>query len=368
MVVCKFFQQGSCRYGQNCRFEHIYGSKYSYHANPSVQTQQAQTASIGTDEQLVNQVQSDILAALKGGQWILSSYAPFKEKPGYPGLSDLSPEEARLFIYEARANNTVDQAVAYMDNLLKETKYKYEQLLQPTANTIKILRSLFKGEVVSPQTAAQTSAFGTKNSAASSIFRNALNSAPVLQNANTSVFNQNANPSVFGGPPQDVAAKSIFAQANQATFGQQTTSPSFFQTSPNETTPKSLFAQENQKLFGTNQTMSNNPASIFASATQSIFGKPSDSFRQSNTPFQSQPQSNIFQKQDQPKADIFQKAESQNIFGTANNIFEQKSNTGDDNVYSKLEELSQDDLEAFKSNDFTLGFVPEIPPPQSLCI
>lgn len=31
MTVCKFFQQGSCRFGQNCRFEHIYGSKFSYH-------------------------------------------------------------------------------------------------------------------------------------------------------------------------------------------------------------------------------------------------------------------------------------------------------------------------------------------------
>ncbi|CAK1586604.1 unnamed protein product [Parnassius mnemosyne] len=368
MVVCKFFQQGYCRYGQNCRFEHIYGSKYSYHASSPVQTQPAQTANICTDDQLVNQVQSDILAALKGGQWILSSYAPFKEKPAYPGLSDLSPEEARLFIYEARANNTVDQAVAYMDNLFKETRYKYEQLLQPTANTIKILRSLYKGEVVSPQTAAETSAFATTNGSASSIFRNALNSAPVMQNANTSIFNQNANPSIFGGPAQDVAAaKSIFAQANQATFGQQITSSSFFQTNPNETTPKSLFAQENQKLFGTNQTTSNNPASIFASATQSIFGNPNDTFGQNNTPFQSQ-QGNIFQKPDQPKADIFQRAEPQNIFGMANNIFEQKSNTVDDNVYSKLEELSQDDLEAFKSNDFKLGFVPEVPPPQSLCV
>lgn len=86
-------------------------------ANPPGQTAPSQS-NVVTDEQLVNQVKSDIQAALKGGQWILSSYAPYKEKPGYPGLTDLSPEEARLFIYEAKANNTVDQAVSIIKLLI----------------------------------------------------------------------------------------------------------------------------------------------------------------------------------------------------------------------------------------------------------
>lgn len=64
-----------------------------------------------TDEQLVRQVQTDVQSALNGGQWLLSVYAPFKDKPALPGLADLSPDEARLFIYEAKANNTLEQAV-----------------------------------------------------------------------------------------------------------------------------------------------------------------------------------------------------------------------------------------------------------------
>lgn len=70
-----------------------------------------------TDEQLVKQVQLDIQAALNGGQWILSCYSPFKEKACFPGLSDLSPEEARLIIYEAKANQTLDQAVRNINDI-----------------------------------------------------------------------------------------------------------------------------------------------------------------------------------------------------------------------------------------------------------
>ncbi|XP_068617908.1 nucleoporin NUP42-like [Battus philenor] len=346
MVVCKFFQQGYCRYGQNCRFEHVYGSKYSYHA-PTTQTQPAQTTNVVTDEQLVNQVQCDIQAALKGGQWIISSYAPFKEKPIYPGLSDLSPEEARLLIYEAKANNNLEQAVAYMDNLFLESRRKYEQLLQPTVNTINILRSLYKGENAM-QASSQTL---NANNNASSIFRSAVN------NTNTSVFNQNANTSIFGQSPDNGAAKSIFAQANQATFGQP--NPVMF---PNSSEPKSLFAQENQKIFGQTPV---NAASIFANASQNIFSK-SEAFAQSNSTFPSQPSENIFQRPDVP-SNVFQKTEPQSIFGAANNIFEQEKSVND-NFYSNIEDLTPADLEAYKSNEFKLGSIPEVPPPQSLCV
>lgn len=89
---------------------------YCVSANLPQQNQQTPAPTVVTDEQLVNQVQSNIQAALKGGQWIFSSYAPFNEKPGFPGLTDLSPEEARLFMYEAKANNTVDQAVSNKSN------------------------------------------------------------------------------------------------------------------------------------------------------------------------------------------------------------------------------------------------------------
>lgn len=57
----------------------------------------------------------EVVAAEKGGQWPLTSFAPFKEGPGLPGWEDFSPEEVRWNLYEAQANGTVNQCVCIID-------------------------------------------------------------------------------------------------------------------------------------------------------------------------------------------------------------------------------------------------------------
>lgn len=52
-----------------------------------------------------------MIVAEKGGQWLLSCYAPFKEKSAFPGFEDHSFEEIRLGYYEAVKNGTVEQYV-----------------------------------------------------------------------------------------------------------------------------------------------------------------------------------------------------------------------------------------------------------------
>ncbi|KAM3957505.1 uncharacterized protein ACR2FA_008470 [Aphomia sociella] len=383
MVVCKYFQQGCCRYGQNCRFEHVYGSKYSYNANPPAQT------SSGISDELLNQVQSDIQAALKGSQWILSSYSPFKEKPIFPGLSDLSPEEARLFIYEAKVQNNLDQAIAYMNNHFKEMRYKYEQLLQLTPAIVKVLRSIYRGEKVSsPFANTQNTGFNATGQNAASVFRNATQNNSVFGSTNnvgtnnTSIFGQNQN-NAFGAPnTNNTAAKSIFAQASQSVFGsnqtsfgqnqpannfvQNPTATNFGQNqtannfgqnqaannifgSPSQTAAaKSIFAQASQDIFGGNQTVS--PQNVFGNASQSVFGSQPTPFGQNQSnAFATQP--NIFQEQ---KPSVF-------------NVFEQP-NTDDVGVYSAMDDISQEDMEDFKSDEFKLGFVPDVAPPRGLCV
>lgn len=64
-----------------------------------------------TTEQLINQVSSDTGAALNGHQWRISSYGPFKCKPNFPGMMDISPEELRYQMYEARTNGVIPQTV-----------------------------------------------------------------------------------------------------------------------------------------------------------------------------------------------------------------------------------------------------------------
>lgn len=340
MIVCKFFQQGYCRYGQNCRFEHVYGSKYTYHATTP---QPVVTNTEHTDEQLVNQVQTDVKSVLHGSQWILSCYAPYKEKPIIPGIHDLSPEEMRLFIYESKRNNTLEQAIAYINNLTRETRQKYEQLLQPTPHLIKVLRSIMQYKegqtVLSPFTATQSG-----SGAATSVFRSAVQSSVFTQNNPTpSIFSQNNPQNMFDNGATnnmfaqnstqlgitDAGAKSIFAQANQNVFAQNQTN---------------VFSNTNQNL--------QNPSNIFASANQNLF-KQNDT---QGSPFQL----NISQQN--MDTNTFQKSNTQqSFFGQKVPSVEQSG------VYSKMEELTPDDLEAFKSDKFQLGFVPEIAPPQELC-
>lgn len=57
-------------------------------------------------------VAKEILIAEKGGQWLLSCFAPIKEKPCIPGMEDLSPEEVRWEMYKAQSSGMVEQAVS----------------------------------------------------------------------------------------------------------------------------------------------------------------------------------------------------------------------------------------------------------------
>lgn len=60
---------------------------------------------------LVKSVVNDMTNAEKGAHWLLSSYAPFKDKPCFPGFENRSFEEVRLGYYEATKNGTLEQYV-----------------------------------------------------------------------------------------------------------------------------------------------------------------------------------------------------------------------------------------------------------------
>ncbi|XP_022123742.2 nucleoporin NUP42 [Pieris rapae] len=359
MVICKYFLQGCCRFGQNCRYEHVYSSKYSYQANTT------NTSSNVTDDQLVSQVQSDIQAALNGGQWILSCYAPYKEKACFPGLNDLSQEEARLIIYEAKANQTLEQAVMYMNNLFQETRNKYKQLLQPSAAIIKVLQSIYRGEPVSSPFELENQAFGSQ---AKSLFRSAIQNDHFQNNTSTqtnSVFSRlgTQTSNTFNSAP-----KSIFAQAAQNTFGPSQPS-NLFPTQPQETAAKSLFAQASQSVFGQQKPNANvfatdQQQSVFTAnhQAQSVFSV-SPQQQNSVNPFgipQQNQSGNVFQQNTLSRT-------GSDIFGISRNAFE-KAPADDENVYSKIELLSELDLEAYNSSEFELGLIPELPPPHILCV
>lgn len=134
---------------------------------------------------------------------------------------------------------------------------------------------------------------------------------------------------------------------------------------------KSIFGQNatsNQSLFGTNQQQIGQSSNIFANAlaqqqnsTQNVFGvqqqQQHNIFGQSNS---NTGGSNIFQNQANAAA-----TSGGSIFG-GNSGFDQPQVS--DTAYSKMEDLSAEDLQRFTDNAFVIGNIPTVPPPRELCV
>lgn len=229
---------------------------------------------------------------------------------------------------------------------------------------------------------SSASTLNSHSSNASSIFRSAVqNTGSVFSQPSLGNVTQNAN--------------SIFGQANNA---------------------GTLFSQANRNIFGQNQLPGSDAGSIFASASQQFFGAPTrhdvfsppaspqtgfNVFQKANTYNQNSFEQNVFQNSGPQIQNVFNQNNASNMFSEAtinesssdnqsradlflhqnnmgSNVFSQANIFGDlsngvkqeesDDVYSKLENLSEEDLSAFKSDEFKLGFIPELPPPRSLCV
>lgn len=212
------------------------------------------------------------------------------------------------------------------------------------------------------------------------------------QPSNFAVFGGAAQPpsaptGIFGGAVQTPSAPTgIFGSAQQATttaapiFGiaaQQPPSNSIFgggalqqQTS----VPSGLFASVPPATQ--NQPFSN--PSVFSSFQSQAMGQPAPSFfTQANAPLQNpqQPLQNPFAAvQSAPvqtnSGSIFQ---TQSQFGVptqaafGDNPFVTKPAPIDESAYSKIEDLTAEELKAFEADSFQLGHIPLKPPPRSLC-
>ncbi|KAJ8683203.1 hypothetical protein QAD02_018995 [Eretmocerus hayati] len=131
MVLCKYFQQGNCRYGQLCKFTHSYGNRSKTFG--------------GDDKNIALLVAEEVLVAERGGQWLLSCFGPFKEKKCIPGMEDLSPEELRWEMYQAQKNGTVDQVNVQFQKMCEEMKSKRDALKNPTTQIYQMLEEIKNG-------------------------------------------------------------------------------------------------------------------------------------------------------------------------------------------------------------------------------
>ncbi|KAM7353414.1 uncharacterized protein ACRADG_005486 [Cochliomyia hominivorax] len=424
MVLCKFFQQGSCRFGSKCVNEHF-------------------------DVKQV--IKADVEAAINGKQWPLSTYGPFKDKPSIPNfIEDQSFEEVRLLCYEAKQKNFFEQFHQQFNKEALEANNKMKALLQMTPEIIDIVINVYDtptdlasgnvnaGKTSNPFNNTATtnpgSIFAKASTNTNNIFATSSGGGPFGTANQIQTNNIYGNSSVFGNQQQQQQQNSIFGQTAKpanSIFGggvnnnQQNTSSIFGQqqsqsnpfTQPQQQQPQQttgIFVQQNQQ--NTNvfrqaiQTNQQQPQihGIFAQAaqtipqqqglfahaaqqtpqsgqglfvqaaqqTQNIFGQ-----RQTTNPnlFQqiaAQPQqqtTNIFQQnqttatqqnsnQPPPPTGLFQQAAHQTQPAAGHMLGQQFSST----VYSRLEDLTAEEIEAFKADCFLPGKIPFNPPPREL--
>ncbi|RLU21346.1 hypothetical protein DMN91_005719 [Ooceraea biroi] len=284
MVVCKYYRQGNCRYGQYCQYEHI-----NNFGDPKVEY----------DDELVVTVVKEVLLAEKGGQWLLSSFGPLKERPCIPGLEDVSPEEVRWEMYQARKNGMVEQAKLRFQQLCQDMKAKRGALKNPTRETIAMLKKILgSGQKASQLGLANNTStnnvfanktygvqsnnpfggggFGSSNNASSIFGKTNTNPAPVF--GGTAAFGNS-----LGGFGTATSANSIFSGTTNTltSFSSVQNNTPAFGTSQNNSIfgpSPSVFGQSNN-VFSGNQLGNTSSTSLFNSpmtsqANNSLFGNP----------------------------------------------------------------------------------------------
>ncbi|XP_077286238.1 uncharacterized protein LOC143911277 [Arctopsyche grandis] len=398
MTVCRFYQQGCCRFGNACRFEHVFAQNYSNQGqqqnNPYKVVNNSSQANV-TTEQLINQVSSDTSAALNGHQWRISSYGPFKCKPNFPGMMDISPEELRYQMYEARTNGVIPQTEAQIAQYLVEATEKLKALTKPSVPIVGVIESVYRNENTTDPFTTDSLNFNQNNS---NVFGN-NNTLAQPANVFAGAMQSNASSSAAGSLFAE-AAQNIFQTQPQGVFGGSNAfnnpKPAQIETSQNNNfatfnTPE--FNQQQNAVFGSNvnQPALNtanvfsqpqtgiSPAMLFASANNAltapvapspsnVFGQPANPTNanvappdvfgsQAPKPFQMQPSNNVFSN----PSNVSNPTSNVNPFGT------QASAKACPELYSKIENLTEEDLAAFKSDVFLRGQIPELPPPLELC-
>ncbi|XP_065344625.1 nuclear pore complex protein DDB_G0274915-like [Cloeon dipterum] len=362
MAICKYFLQGRCVYGAQCRNEHSYSSE-NRHPNVFANPQKAVSFGGGTSGSATSPINygtlkrtcdEEVRLTQGGKQWPFSCFCPLKEAGNIPELDDLSPEELRFDAYTAQNQNNFDAYKNKFEQLKKEYEDKKSRLMNLD---VKGLQNLLSRQSYG----GAQSVFGSSNpqtpnpfQSTGSVFGSNANQSP-KPFAQTSLFGQATTPqkSIFGGSSLATNPPSgLFASATttaQPVFGQ--TAPLFAQKSSFGQS-SNLFGQQSTSLFSQAQGTS----SVFGQSAQpSLFGQStfgqqqpaqtSSLFGQSAT-FSQQPsapqptsfgQSNLFSQTTQPASVFGQSApfsqpaattaQSSNIFGQSTNSIFGQANT-----------------------------------------
>ncbi|OQR74162.1 hypothetical protein BIW11_09259 [Tropilaelaps mercedesae] len=339
MTVCRYFLNGNCRYGQSCRYDHVYDgvssrggrhgsgnhySNYHYSNNNHPQQQsinrgggvlqegsafnfsQAALELSSHKTQETDQVRQELKHMLEG------HFYPFTVVPGatqqmnFSHLSDLSPEEIRLRAYESLAANRFHE---YQSEMAKHTSH-----------VMQIIRQI----IASPQLMQESRAKPGAGPVVPSIVTPSA-PLPSQHQSNSANFPQ---PGIGGTQMKRITA--CMAQVSPAPFAEH---------APLANNTQRQFSQHSSSGFAPGHT-TQGPSTDTAAVQNSVPNiQPF-----SNPPVMPPASSKIT---DPP--------------GPSN----QQHNK--DTTYSPMDALSEIDLAAFRDRMFTLDNLPLAAPPKELC-
>lgn len=265
MAVCRFYQQGYCKFGNSCRYEHPNaGGNRNQSSNRFGSLGGTNT---GTSDSALSKysitpevIEKDLTS--DAPQWILSAYAPGRDAPdqlfgGYP--REQSFEELRLHYLMGKASGNEQQALNEAQQLYQNAK---QQMESAARNPMEAARFIVEGENRHPnrhdicREGTQGAPFGVfavgkRSNAAASPF-----------GGNTAMATQ-TTASAFGQPTALGQRPNPFGQPSQPAFGQPTQ-------------PSSAFGQPTQtaSAFGQPQATSAFGQPSALGAKPSPFGAP----------------------------------------------------------------------------------------------
>ncbi|KAH8324232.1 hypothetical protein KR074_001935 [Drosophila pseudoananassae] len=385
MGLCRFFQTGSCRYGAKCHNEHFDVKQY---------------------------LKSDMESGLNGKMWPFSGYGPFKDKPNFPNfIEDQSFEEVRFLCYEAKKTNNFEQFHQQFNREVVEATNKMKAMLQMSPQILDIMIKIYdtpEGANVSqsqpnnpfaavPATNPSASIFGKPALSSGNIFgggtAQANNTNSIFGgamgggNTGTGIFgggaaSGNTGNGIFGGgaanatnpfgaPQQQPAAQAfqggnLFNQAPGQAFGgfqqQQQAQPSGVFGQP---------ANSNQGIFSqaVQQQPQQPPSGLFANASAAF-----PTQQQQQLQMQQQQQQQQMHMQQHPQQQQQQQMQMQQHLQQQQQQqqmqmqqHQQQQNMAHSSVFSRMEDLSAAEIEAFKAEQFLPGHLPFNPPPREFC-
>ncbi|KAH8904504.1 hypothetical protein BR93DRAFT_952443 [Coniochaeta sp. PMI_546] len=135
MAICRFFQQGYCKFGDSCRFEHPGANRQPHNTNRFGALSGGSSSAMGRQQEHPYNLAKDVMQrdlAEERPAWILSAYGPGRDAPeqlfgGYP--REQSPEEIRLHYMQGLMAGNPQAAINEIDALNQTAQQQIQTAL-----------------------------------------------------------------------------------------------------------------------------------------------------------------------------------------------------------------------------------------------